>query len=129
MAFEQQEKEKQRAHELKLAKIQVFSPAPAAAPTAEGRIFPKFHLNDCIIACLDTFKETYSDYKIPVEDYTRTLRAYAQGPLLEVLAELQDSDTQDFTKFEQLVHATFALTQEHTRICFCKGANGQKEAF
>lgn len=52
----------------------------------------------------------------------------AQGPFLEVLAELQDAEVQDFAKFEQMAHARFALTLEMARISFREEAKDQKDA-
>lgn len=64
------------------------SPAPANTPTPEQKVFPRYHPNDCATAYLDTFKKVCRDYQIPVTEYARNLRVYAQDLLLNVLAEL-----------------------------------------
>lgn len=111
---------------MELAKLQTTSPAPPTALAPERKGFPQYHPNDCVIAYLDSFKEACRDYQIPVAEYTRNLRAYMQGPLLEVLVEFQDSEAQGFAKCEQLVHAQFALTPELARTWFLGGGEGPK---
>lgn len=122
-------KRKQCARKLQLAQLQASSPASAATPTPEHKAFSHYHPNDCVITYLDTFRKACTGYNILVAEYTRNLRAYAQGTLLEVLAVLQDSESQDFTKFEQLVCAQFALTPESARLCFHEAIKDHKDTF
>lgn len=50
-------------------------------------------------------------------------------PILEVLAELQDSEAQDFAKFQNLVCVHFAVTQEFAQVHFWDTVKEQRGTF
>lgn len=74
----------------------------------------RFHLKDCIIAYLDSFKKACRDYQIPRTDYTRNLHAHEQGLLLAVLQLMRCTTS----KFEQLGCTRFVLTPELMHMKF-----------